>query len=228
MHQILHEAILIIPQVSGNPEFSNRITSLLPYFHDLKRKNIVEPIFDTIVYNRKTEHYTTSIELAKMLLLHYNPDMKNGINNILAILFDMNVLFEEYIFRQLKKKVPKGYEVSHQEIKEFWESQTVRPDIVITKGAEAYVLDTKWKVLNNTRPTDDDLKQMYVYHHYFSAQKTILIFPEVHNLGYKKGRFHIPKEKNLDCELRFVQLMDSNRKLNKGVGEEVWKWIVRS
>jgi len=207
LHQILHEAILIIPQVSQNPDFSNWIKDLLSYFQNFTRKKITQSAFDAIVYHRKTAHYKTAIELAKMLLLNFNPDIKEGCNNVLSILFDMNVLFEEYIFRKIKKEAPEGFTVSRQAKKNFWESQTVRPDILIQKGVEAFVIDTKWKVLN------------------LGAQKTFLVYPEVYYLGSRVGRFHVPKSDQLDCELKFLSVLDEHGRLNNRVGEMVWQWF---
>jgi 5-methylcytosine-specific restriction enzyme subunit McrC len=225
LHQVLQEALLIIPSVSSHPGFGSRIKRLESYFIDVKRRTISKSLIESITYSRKTEHYRPAIKLAKLLLLNYNPDIKGGSNNVLAILFDMNVLFEEYVFRQIRRAAPERVKVSRQAKEDFWETQTVRPDIVIQKGDVAYVLDTKWKVLWKTKPSDSDLKQMYVYHHYFKAKKTFLVYPEVNDLGIRNGRFHMPKEEGFECELRFLNLLDGDGGLNDRIGWEVLEWV---
>lgn len=221
LHQILNEALLFIPKVSTNSNFSDRVGRLELSFPILKKVKINSETFQRINYNRKTEHYQSAVELARLLLLNFNPDIRNGKNNVLAILFDMNVLFEEYVYRQFKKAAPFGVKVSKQVGKRFWERKLVKPDIVVSKNGKNTILDTKWKVLKETKPSDADLKQMYVYHHYFEADKTILLYPNVFDLKEMRGSFHYPKNQEFECVLSFVDVLDQDGNLNKNIGEDI-------
>lgn len=220
LHQILQEALLLIPNLSSNPDLGDKVGRLLLDFPDLPRRKVSQKLFDQLSYNRKTEHYREAIQLARLLLLNYSPDIRHGRNNVLAILFDMNELFEEYIFRQVRRAAPAGVKVRSQVNKRFWESKLIRPDIVIEKGDATYVLDTKWKILKDLKPADADLKQMYVYHHYLGAQKTVLLYPRVGDLSPRKGKYHVPRESDFECHLQFVNVL-AEGKLNLRVGEEV-------
>ena len=85
---------------------------------------------------------------------------------MLALLFDMNSLWEEYMLVRLKQ-VQDEYEVriSGQQSTSFWNGINIRPDIVIEKGEgdekETFIIDTKWKNISYSQPSTLDLKQLY-------------------------------------------------------------------
>jgi 5-methylcytosine-specific restriction enzyme subunit McrC len=120
-----------------------------------------------------------------MILLNYHPDIQGGSNSVLALMFDMNILWEKFVYISLKKNL-KDYKVSEQVPKLFWSCESrqksikIKPDIVIDKGEKSYmVLDTKWKNLDNNteKISNEDLKQVFVYSIYFKVQKVALIYP---------------------------------------------------
>ena len=55
-----------------------------------------------LAFDRNTERYRPAVALARLIILNYQPDVRRGGHDVLAILFDMNELFEKYILRQLK------------------------------------------------------------------------------------------------------------------------------
>jgi 5-methylcytosine-specific restriction enzyme subunit McrC len=163
-----------------------------------------------------------------MIILNYSPNLNTGNTNMLTLLFDMNMLWEEYIYRVLQKHKPNNFNVSFQNKKDFWAntkgSKTVRPDIVLTQeeidGSEKrYIIDTKWKIRNSENPDDDDLKQMFVYNLYWKAEKSILLFPKTNQSDSSFGNYlykskHLEQTKLINipnqCKLGFVNIVDSD------------------
>ena len=194
-NQILLKALKLIPNISQSPFLKDKVYNFLLSFPELSDKSINQETFQNLVYDRKTTRYKNAIEIAAMLLLNYRPDISNGQNHVLAILFDMNDLWEEYFYRQLYKSKPLGWVISPQNSKPFWKltesntSKSVRPDIVIhnKKSDTKIILDTKWKIPNNNIPSDEDLKQMFVYNEYWTSMNALLVYP---NASYSEMPIH--------------------------------------
>jgi 5-methylcytosine-specific restriction enzyme subunit McrC len=180
-HILLFTAIKFIKQINTNATLHSRIGALLLFFPEMPTAKITETHFSKLVYDRKTECYRKTIEIAKLLLLQYHPDVSKGRNNVLALMFDMNKLWEQFVYVSLRKHA-KDYTITAQTSKYFWQPENgyrskIRPDIVIKSQTECFVLDTKWKNLNGYNPSSDDLRQMFVYHEYYSAKKVALVYP---------------------------------------------------
>lgn len=235
LHQILVKALKIVAATSYNPSIKSQCQQLLMQFPTVNDIKIYPQLFQNIQLHRKTKHYDSALNLAQLILLNYCPDLKSGDFDILAILIDMNKLFEEYIFEALRKVIfKKGCTIKGQPSAAFWEDSTsLRPDIVIQTSSENIVLDTKWKILKKAIPISEDLKQMFVYGHYFNATQNALIYPKTKsNQVPQQGVFH---QKMYDeesktmidqrCDLIFVEVL-KNGQLNKEIGEEILSGLV--
>ncbi len=213
LHEILFKTIKLLANTNTNPVLKGRIASLMLNFPEMKDCKITASTFDKLVFDRKNKPYEKAIEIAKLLLLNYHPDVVKGRNNVLALMFDMNKLWEQFIFVTLKKKL-KTHQVSAQLSKKFWQpiegySSTLRPDIVIqhNESREIIVLDTKWKNINQSNPSSEDLRQMYVYHRFYRANKVVLLYPSDKHLIRKGNYFNSTIQDELsDKECSMIQI----------------------
>jgi 5-methylcytosine-specific restriction enzyme subunit McrC len=188
LHIILYKTLSLLKQINTLPELNSKIGMLLLNFPEMPDERIIENTFDKLVFNRNTERYRSAIEIAKLLLLNYHPDVSKGRNHILALMFDMNRLWEQFVYVSLKQGAHKANnplcKIGQQVNKKFWEHEkgniiSMKPDVVITHNGsnKNVVLDTKWKNLNGNHPSHDDLRQLYVYHSYFEAEQVALVYP---------------------------------------------------
>lgn len=210
LNRILYKALRSISDITNNAYTKNRAASLMFNFPELLDIQADETLFQKLAYDRKTEDYRFAIELARLLLLHYMPDLRSGSRNkVLALMFDMNKLWEEYVYIILRKKLV-GWDVKAQETRILWQSngrkKTIRPDIVLRKNNDCRrIIDTKWKCPKDDLPSDADLKQMYVYHKYWNTNKTVLLYPSWdRNRHMLSGKF--ANDNGLKCCMVFMPI----------------------
>ena len=212
LHQILFEALKIVEHFSHSSYLADRIGRVEMDFPEVNRLNVESNHFKNIKRDRKVKPYSKALDIAKLLILNYRPDISTGRNDLLAIMFDMNVLWEEYVFRRMKKELHSEWNVKAQERTKFWESKIVKPDLFIEHKVDQrlkYIIDTKWKVIDNNHPADDDLKQMYVYNHHWGTYQSILLYPRTHNQEDREGMYTLSMQNEQHgCMLGFVDVID--------------------
>lgn len=199
LHQIIYAALVLLQKLNRNSVLASRIGNLLLNFPEQERIKINSKTFDTITYDRKSQSYKTIIDIAELILLNYHPDISKGRRQILALMFDMNALWEQFVLGLLRKSL-KDHKVSGQITKRFWKgnslSSNMRPDIVLHGDKITMVIDTKWKSLNGKSPSPDDLRQMFIYHEYFEASKVVLLYPGEGSLT--EGQFYHKDQSGFD------------------------------
>jgi 5-methylcytosine-specific restriction enzyme subunit McrC len=210
-NQILYKTLRLIQAISRNSAVHTSAGALLLDFPEMSDIKVSEELFDRLRFDRKTEAYKAAIGIAKLLLLHYHPDIRQGKANVLALMFDMNLLWEKFVFVTLRKHL-KDYTVNEQVTKPYWKmeghrSVSLKPDIKLTKKGQTYIIDTKWKLIEKGKPAYQDLQQMFAYTKYFSSLHTLLLYPgSKHDL--KKGFFYheTDKDKSYPCSVGTIAL----------------------
>ena len=235
-NQILRAALNVLALVSPNAHLVGRAAGLANLFEDIKDVVITDRTFERLTITRNTERYRRALQLARLILLNYCPDVSGGRENVLAILFDMNTLFERYVYAQLKREEarqsPPKVAFKAQVSRRFWTAESmqkaIRPDIIAQigtgSGSEKVVMDTKWKIPSDGKPGDGDLQQMHVYNVQFGAQRSLLIYPKVGNEGDVEGNFAkgdpLPPSYDHHCGMMFLELFDGE-KLRHDLGKDV-------
>ena len=223
LNQIIWKALSILEQLLYRPDLVQKTKALLAHFPKMSNINITERHFQQISDQRKAKTYQKALEIARLIILNYSPDLRGGRHDLLAILFDMNLLFEEYVFRQIQKHQSKTIQIKRQAYRSFWNRKYIRPDLLITKNGKNYVLDTKWKVLKKVAPSIEDLRQLYVYCQYFDAQNGLLLYPKIHQLNNLPPQAYQATKKadeSIFCQINFLPILKDG-KLNRKLGEEI-------
>jgi 5-methylcytosine-specific restriction enzyme subunit McrC len=223
-----------VERLTVRPSLAARASASLLSFEDVANTRITAETFERLTYDRNTERYRRAVQLARLIILNYSPDLRGGQEHVVAILFDMNKLFERFIFVQLRRAEPhyaaRGLSISGQVSKRFWSNKTIRPDVVAAiqsaDESASVILDTKWKVPKDGQPADDDLKQMYAYNVHLGSHRSVLVYPlaGIHQVGTDQPYAQsasLPSGYRHGCTTFYVNLFDSESKLRKDIGTEL-------
>ena len=225
MHQILYKGLRIL-KTFVNDALKDRLNRLLFEFQEIENIEISEKHFRKIVFDRKNSDYQKAFDIAKIIILNYSPSLNYGSENLLTLLFDMNALWEEYIFRILQKHKKDEEKVSRQDSKKFWKNKCIRPDIIFKTEEETFVIDTKWKIIETNNPSDEDLKQMFVYNLHWDAEKALLLYPKTGQTDSSFEEFHYDKldpKKKKKCKTGFVDITEGGSiKSSEKIAEEIF------
>ena len=144
--------------------------------------------------NRIFERYEKVLNWSKIFLNQQSFSPFSGEVLQMALLFPMEVLFENYVGKSFKKYFSEHYEVKLQDkakylIDRHLDNSKFRliPDIVVSKGEETFIFDTKWKLLDASKSNQNygieqsDLYQMYAYGKKYNAKQLFLIYPANEN-----------------------------------------------
>jgi 5-methylcytosine-specific restriction enzyme subunit McrC len=146
---------------------------------------------------------------------------------MLALLFDMNNLWEEYILARLKQS-DREITVYGQQSNHFWNGISIRPDIVLDNGSEKFIIDTKWKNISYSKPSTHDLRQMYVYNDYWVSTKAMLLYPsnKTEFTSFVAFEQNSSKKDQHECGLGKISIFKPGATdLNDKIGNEIIDWF---
>jgi len=233
LHQVLQHALEIIEQFSKGSFLFDRCKRVLLNFPETTPLKITKKHIDSIVLNRKTAPYSNALELARLIILNYSPDIASGKEKMISLLFDMNRLWEEFILIQLKRELlDSKYIVTGQDRQTFIGSNYLQPDVVIQHKEDpnkVYIIDTKWKRPTSQSSSISDLRQMYAYNRFWNAQKAMLLYPgtpkNTRFKAFETEDFFRTKEVTTriqhECKSGFVSVLDKDNKLSSEIGKQV-------
>jgi 5-methylcytosine-specific restriction enzyme subunit McrC len=157
-------------------------------------KNIEQDFILSDQNNLLLARYSNLINWAKIFINQQSFLPFAGKNLQLGLLFPMEVLFENYVGKLFKKYFSEKYQITLQDktkhlIDNHLEKSKFRliPDIVLQNESQTFIFDTKWKLIDASKPKQNygiqqsDLYQMYAYGKKYEAQQLFLIYPANEN-----------------------------------------------
>ncbi len=217
LHAILKRALDIVERTCTNAAIVGRAQDVNWAFDQVRERAINAPMFDRLRLGRRTAAYKPALQLARLIILDFSPDLRSGREPVLSILFDMERLWEKFMFRLLLKHCPTPWSVVPQDELPFWEKRGIRPDVVLN-GPEGLriIADTKWKVPDDDEPSMSDLQQMFAYNIRFVSERGSLLYPGEPRT--RRGRYINADEgwfrNEHDCTVQFIMPFDMGGNLD--------------
>ena len=193
-HAIKAALRVIRPLVHGNAELSRKVELLLAELADVRNMRQTAADVRQLPRNRLVARYEDVLRMCEWFLASQSPDIRAGREDALALLFDMNVLFQEFVTALIKRSLPEGL-VARSEAPRYFLTRLadsgdgkfqMKPDLTISRkvdGGIMAIIDTKWKWLSPTKNQytwgvqQSDLYQMGAYASAYRCGRMALWYP---------------------------------------------------
>ena len=209
INQIIKTTLKFLYKKSNSSKNQQKIRELLFIFDEVSECEDYKNFFAKLVINRQVRHYEQTLLWCKIFLLNNSFTPHKGDDLALALLFDMNALFESYVGNFIKKSFP-GTILQHSEkhLVEDPKSFKLRPDIFLK---DKFIADTKWKIISSRDDISQaDLYQLYAYGKKHPCDgKLHLIYPKIDDIRQKTMKFRYDDEMWLEI-LYFDLKKDEN------------------
>ena len=209
-NRLIHTALRDVLALCRSQE-SQRVARELSFvFADVPLSIDVALDIQRVRLDRGMSYYESALNWAKLILQGLSPISGMGIHHAPSLLFPMEAVFEAYVEKHLarqlrgdfvlKSQASSQHLVAHNEQRWF----RLKPDLLVKhKHSTRLVLDTKWKLLDESKKngrekyqlSQADFYQLYAYgHHYLDgAGDIILIYPMTDTFSEPLPVFDFPK-----------------------------------
>ena len=200
-NRLIKTALEFLYKKSKLNKNQQRIREFLFIFDDVSSSKNIKNDFKSVKLDRQMRKYEQILLWAETFLFKNSFSPHSGKDIALALLFDMNLLFESYVGAYLKKK---GFDVRSQDKGKYLVEQpnryALRPDFVINKDKESEIVaDTKYKNIKEQKDISQaDMYQLYAYGTKYKQTKQLyLIYPKSEELELERCSY-IEDELHLD------------------------------
>ena len=199
-----------------------RIREFLFVFDEIEISHNIKTDFSKIKLNRQMKDYEQVLLWCKTFLFENSFSPYKGNDIAFALLFDMNLLFESFVYSYLKKS-SNFQDIKSQDRTHYLAYENsigrfrLKPDIVINGGK--IIADTKWKILSEDKAYNgvlqDDMYQLYAYGtKYDNCEKIYLIYPFDELII--KNSYNYFKNKELKLDILFFDV-DEKKFVGKNI-----------
>lgn len=205
---------------------------------DVEYRKVTHADASKIHISRLNQRFKPALELAKLFLSGNTLQLSSSSFETSTFLIDMNVLFEDFIAKLVKKQSsgnsivytqgPRKHLVTGQTENGEYKTTNIfqmRPDITIADkftNEVSHIIDTKYKILNGEQRklgiSQSDMYQMYAYSHKYNVRDITLIYPEQTDESIQQTSYEIKDSNLLERSMNIhIRTIDLNRDVRSNI-----------
>jgi len=180
--------------VRSHPTLRHTVQTLLAHLDEVQDRVVTVAELDALPLNRLTARYERALAMARWFLAHEAPDLRHGAAKGVALLFDMNALFQRTLAAALRRALPEGLRLLEEKPRRYLAQDhqgqarfQLRPDICLLRGTEVVaIVDAKWKRLHADQShatwgvQQADVYQLHAYASTYQCATLALCYPRQH------------------------------------------------
>ena len=193
INRVFKSACRILLRTARTARTATQLRQCLFLLEDVSNESTAIDGLAEVRFSRQNRRFAPLFEFALLVLKGRALSLRAGENWSFSLMYDMNVVFERFVAEFLRRFVrPKanGMFVLQargagrflmRDVRDAAGVFRLQPDILVTgKTRRDYVvvMDTKWKVPTNRRPSLADAYQMYAYLDCYGSDRCVLLYPK--------------------------------------------------
>lgn len=193
-NQVLRHVLGLLLRRTQHPGIKRGINELLIHLAAVSDRNFTSEAVEGLAFDRLNQRWQPVFKRCGDFLRALHPNVTAGGMPALALLFDMNRLFEGYVTWRMRRTFkdhhiqaqgPRRYLAVNEVGREVFQ---LRPDISVLHGAQVVAIaDAKWKILNLKERklgiSSADLYQLVSYAQRYQCQRLALIYPAMEGVS---------------------------------------------
>ena len=187
-NRLLKSTIILLLKKTRNYENKKALRTQLFIFDNVQTSKNIDKDISKINLYRGMEYYEVLLKFAKLFLKDKSFTSLSGNNNVFALLFPMQKLFEEYLAIVLNNsKQDLGIDkvlINGGKNEYFLSGNNARlePDYLLKmKNSKDIIVDAKWKIVDEIL-SSNDIYQIFAYLNFYDCNNTAYLFvPQIDN-----------------------------------------------
>ncbi|SGZ97466.1 McrBC 5-methylcytosine restriction system component [Bathymodiolus thermophilus thioautotrophic gill symbiont] len=190
-NRLIHSALMQVLKWSNDNQNQKLVKRFLTFFDEVPLSANYQDDFFKWSNSRALNYYQSILPWLKLILNQQSPFTLKDNNAGISFLLPMEVLFERYVVKILRKKYSLKVQISSKFLSEMPKAFNLKPDIAIVENGDlAYILDTKWKLIDENQVykngksdkkkgiSQSDVYQLFAYGKKYGVSKVFLIYPQ--------------------------------------------------
>ena len=205
-NRLINSAIHKLMPVVRQPQNQQLLYQLRLYFDEIPLSRQWQTDWDRHRVDRTMQHYNSVMQWVGLFLFGHGLTTFQGKHVNQSLLFPMEEVFEDFVTYHFRKDQnqfsvkPQGPQEPLAKLNGKTDAFQMKPDITLSSSDKMFILDTKWKRINEN--TNDpkrgiiqaDMYQLYSYGKKYGCEKVALIYPRTDEF---QNHFHYRFDDNL-------------------------------